>query len=125
MLASEYAPLFPIRFILLTLFLALPLQAALPFESKPKDVKGRKKADGYLRQRAVVMEPHEKKQHFLLQVSRHTPSTTICVSLSSCLRGVFGWSEHFLPLNEYPHSLSALRHFSGLSIGHSYPLSLH
>jgi ribosome biogenesis protein BMS1 len=45
-----------------------PLQAALPFATKPKLQEKRKNtAQGYLRKRAVVMEPEEKKRHFLLQ----------------------------------------------------------
>lgn len=96
------------------------MQAALPFESKPKDVKGRKKTDGYLRQRAVVMEPHEKKQHFLLQVRRHTANTTIRLTLLMYDSSGLPFVLRVLPLNGYLYSLSALHHFSGLSIGHSY-----
>ncbi|KAH9660006.1 Bms1-type G domain-containing protein [Citrus sinensis] len=42
------------------------LQAALPFESKPKDIPGRKRPLLENR-RAVVMEPHERKVHVLFQ----------------------------------------------------------
>lgn len=49
------------------------LQAALPFASKPKDIpsRGRPLLEN---RRAVVMEPHEKKVHALvqhLQLIRH------------------------------------------------------
>ena len=51
-----------------TLQVPKSLQAALPFATKPKVQQKRKnKQDGYLRKRAVVMEPEEKKKHFLLQ----------------------------------------------------------
>ncbi|KAJ4723627.1 ribosome biogenesis protein BMS1-like [Melia azedarach] len=49
------------------------LQAALPFESKPKDIPSRKRPLLENR-RAVVMEPHERKVHALvqhLQLIRH------------------------------------------------------
>ncbi|KAH9727366.1 ribosome biogenesis protein bms1 [Citrus sinensis] len=42
------------------------LQAALPFESKPKDIPNRKRPLLENR-RAVVMEPHERKVHALVQ----------------------------------------------------------
>lgn len=42
------------------------LQAALPFASKPKDIPGRKRPLLENR-RAVVMEPHERKVHALVQ----------------------------------------------------------
>lgn len=42
------------------------LQAALPFASKPKDIPSRRKPLLENR-RAVVMEPHERKVHALVQ----------------------------------------------------------
>ncbi|KAL9431850.1 hypothetical protein AB3S75_026950 [Citrus x aurantiifolia] len=43
-----------------------PLQVAPPFESKPKDIPGWKQSLLESR-RAVVMEPHERKAHALVQ----------------------------------------------------------
>ncbi|GAB5031124.1 arf-gap with ank repeat and ph domain-containing protein 9, partial [Nannochloropsis oceanica] len=51
-----------------TLQVPKSLQAALPFASKPKVQQKRSGAhEGYLKKRAVVMDPEEKKKHFLLQ----------------------------------------------------------
>lgn len=51
-----------------TLQVPKSLQAALPFASKPKVQQKRSGAqEGYLKKRAVVMDPEEKKRHFLLQ----------------------------------------------------------
>ncbi len=45
-----------------------PFQAALPFETKPKVATKRKNVkQGYLRKRAVVLEPEERRKRFLLQ----------------------------------------------------------
>lgn len=49
------------------------LQAALPFASKPKDIPSRKQPL-LEKRRAVVMEPHERRVHALvqhLQLIRH------------------------------------------------------
>uniref|UniRef100_A0A2N9G0Q5 Ribosome biogenesis protein BMS1/TSR1 C-terminal domain-containing protein n=1 Tax=Fagus sylvatica TaxID=28930 RepID=A0A2N9G0Q5_FAGSY len=43
------------------------LQAALPFASKPKDIPGQKRPLFENRRPAVVMEPHERKVHALVQ----------------------------------------------------------
>ncbi|KAG2727696.1 hypothetical protein I3760_01G170000 [Carya illinoinensis] len=43
------------------------LQAALPFASKPKDIPSRKRPLLEKRRPAVVMEPHERKVHALVQ----------------------------------------------------------
>lgn len=48
------------------------LQSALPFKSKPKlQAKSKKKSkDGYLKKRAVVLEPHERETYAVLQQLR-------------------------------------------------------
>ncbi|CAL5347849.1 unnamed protein product [Camellia sinensis] len=48
------------------LVISKSLQAALPFASKPKDIPSRRRPL-YERRRAVVMEPHERKVHALVQ----------------------------------------------------------
>ena len=54
------------------------LQAALPFESKPKDIPGRKRPLLENR-RAVVMEPHERKVHVLFQQLQLIRNEKVCL----------------------------------------------
>lgn len=54
------------------------LQAALPFASKPKDVPGQKRPLFENRRPAVVMEPHERKVHALVQHLQLIRNEKVC-----------------------------------------------
>lgn len=53
------------------------LQVALPFESKPKDIPSRKRPLLENR-RAVIMEPHERKVHTLVQHLQLIRNEKVC-----------------------------------------------
>jgi len=71
---SEYKPIVREERKFNALKVPKHLQSALPFKSKPKlEAKGkpRKKGkEGYLKKRAVVLEPHERETYAVLQQLR-------------------------------------------------------